>query len=301
MYSVDLFAGVGGATIGTLLAGARVLAAANHWPLAIEYHSKNHPEVEHICQDLQQLNWAEVPAHDLLWASPSCIGHTKARGKEKKHHDEARSTAWAVVSCAEYHRPNFVIVENVQEFLKWELYKPWLYAMKTLGYSHSESILNSADFGVPQERIRLFVIFSKSEHPFKFRPPRRKHQPASSIINWGHTMSDIYKPDRSPKTISIVEKSREELGDTFVFPYYGTTALGKPMSRPLGTVTTRDRWGLVCGDKMRMLQVDEYKRAMGFPTNYILPNVRKDAIHLLGNGVVPKKPEEIIKQIYRRG
>src|ERR1700722_5605326 len=109
--AVDLFAGAGGFTEGARQAGVNVLWAANHWPLAVQYHSLNHEGSEHVCQDLHQADWRKVPGHDLLLASPCCQGHSPARGKDRPHHDVQRSTAWAVVSCAEYHRPKAVIVE----------------------------------------------------------------------------------------------------------------------------------------------------------------------------------------------
>ena len=57
-----------------------------------------------------------LQTHDLLLASPCCQGHAKARGKKSGNaqHDASRSTAWAVVSAAEFHRPEVVLVENVQ-------------------------------------------------------------------------------------------------------------------------------------------------------------------------------------------
>ena len=106
MLAVDLFAGAGGSTTGATQAGARVLWAANHWPAAVEIHRVNHPAVAHACQDLHQTNFFELPDHDLAMASPACQGHSRAKGTERPHHDAMRSTAWAVVSCAEAKRPS---------------------------------------------------------------------------------------------------------------------------------------------------------------------------------------------------
>lgn len=85
MRGIELFAGAGGGTTGATMAGIEILWAANHWPEAVNYHRQNHPKTKHVCQDLQQADWSLVPSHDLLIASPSCTGHSKARGKEKGH------------------------------------------------------------------------------------------------------------------------------------------------------------------------------------------------------------------------
>src|SRR5688500_10649044 len=123
--AADLFAGCGGFTEGAEEAGVTVKWAANHWRPAVDCHAANHPTVEHACQDLQQANFLDVPDIDLLLASPSCQGHSPARGKDKPHHDAARATAWAVVTCAEVKRPEAVICENVPEWAKWVLWPAW--------------------------------------------------------------------------------------------------------------------------------------------------------------------------------
>ena len=134
MIAADLFAGAGGFSEGARAAGCTVVWAANHWPLAVEWHAANHPDTAHACQDLQQADFRQMPAHDLLLASPACQGHSPARGKEQAHHDAQRSTAWAVVSAAECHRPGVVLVENVPAFTRWALYPAWEQAMRALGY-----------------------------------------------------------------------------------------------------------------------------------------------------------------------
>ena len=100
MKAIDLFAGAGGFSTGAAAVGCSSVWASNHWPLAVQYHATNYPTVQHACQDLQQQDWREVLAHDLLLASPACQGHSSARGKERPHHNTLQSTAWDVVSTA---------------------------------------------------------------------------------------------------------------------------------------------------------------------------------------------------------
>lgn len=124
MKGIDLFAGLGGSSTGARMAGVDIVWAGNHWQKAVEIHAMNHPGAQHVCQDLHQANWEKVPKHDIMFASPCCQGHSKARGRKagNPQHDASRSTAWAVVAAAEFHTPEFVIVENVKEFLLWALY-----------------------------------------------------------------------------------------------------------------------------------------------------------------------------------
>lgn len=163
--AIDLFAGFGGWTTGGKAAGLDVLWAANHWPSAVEWHSANHPDTKHVCQDLHQADWSQVPKHDVMLASPCCQGHTKARGRESGNpkHDNSRSTAWAPVANAEVNRPEFAVIENVPEFMNWILYPAWADAMQRLGYALAPHIVDCADLGVPQHRVRLFMVCSRSK------------------------------------------------------------------------------------------------------------------------------------------
>lgn len=297
--AIDLFAGSGGFTQGAMQAGVKVVWAANHWPSAVACHERNHPEASHACQDLHQADWSKVPQCDLVLASPCCQGHAKARGIDRPHHDASRSTAWAVVSCCEYHRPEAFIVENVPEFLTWALYPAWHLAMSRLGYNISTATLDAADAGVPQHRLRLFVV-GRLTSTAAIPAPQASHRPVREILDfasgpWG----PIEKPGRSQATLRRVAKGREQYGRQFVMPYYGSGSglTGRSLDRPLGTVTTRDRWALVDGDSMRMLTVAEYRRAMGFPESYALPAKRSEAIHLLGNAVPPPLAKHVISHV----
>lgn len=302
MEAIDLFAGLGGFTEGATQAGIDVVWAANHWPDAVAYHAQNHPETQHSCQDLQQADWSKVPGCNLVLASPCCQGHSKARGKDTPQHDASRSTAWAVVSCCEYHRPDTFIVENVQEFLSWSLYPAWSLAMERLGYTLTTNIVDSADLGVPQNRVRLFIVGSL-HGAIHLNLPKLPHTPMRDIIDFdAGRWSRVDKPKRSPKTLQRVANGRREFGRQFVMPYYskGSGLTGRSLDRPLGTVTTRDRWAVVNGDFMRMLTVDEYRQAMGFPEGYRLPSDRKTAIHLLGNAVCPPVVRHVVQNIQQR-
>jgi DNA (cytosine-5)-methyltransferase 1 len=108
--AVDLFAGLGGFTAGATAAGARVVWAANHWPVAVQWHAVNHPETAHLCQDLHQADWTQVPDHDLLLASPACQGHTPARGKARPKGERSLRLAEspAVIAKNRYSMPDVV-------------------------------------------------------------------------------------------------------------------------------------------------------------------------------------------------
>jgi DNA (cytosine-5)-methyltransferase 1 len=298
--AVDLFAGAGGFSTGARQAGVNIAWAANHNPIAVRVHTANHPDTAHACQDLQQANWAHVPAHDILLASPCCQGHSRARGKDTPQHDKSRSTAWAVVAAAEFHRPAALVVENVVDFTGWALYPAWCLALQTLGYKLTLTIADAADFGVAQNRVRMFLVGAR-KRAIDLQVPQRKHRAAADFLDFNTgNWSPVRKPGRAPATIARWESGRAAFGRRFVMPYYGRGSglTGRSLDRPIGTIPTRDRWALVDGDHMRMLTVDEYRQAMGFPDGYQVPTTpRSVGIHLLGNAVCPPVAREFVGQV----
>lgn len=302
MRAIDLFAGAGGFSTGATMAGAKVLWAADHWPTAVQWHSANHPDTLHACQDLQQADFRDAPAHDLLLASPACQGHSPARGVEKPHHDAQRATAWAVVTCAEVHRPAVAIVENVPELARWVLYPAWCAAMTALGYALAPMVLDAADHGVPQHRRRLIIVATRSRHPVVLDLPRRPHVAAGSVINFSAgRWSAIDKPGRSRATLARVASGRARFGDRFLAPFYGSGSgeTGRSLDRPIGTVTTRARWAVIDGQRMRMVSAGEGREFMGFPAGYQLPANEAQAWHLLGNAVPPVMACDVINAVRR--
>ncbi|WP_010322990.1 DNA cytosine methyltransferase [Marinobacterium stanieri] len=298
--AIDLFAGLGGWSTGARMAGVHVLWAANHWPEAVHWHASNHPDTQHVCQDLHQADWTQVPTHDLLLASPCCQGHSKARGKKNGNpqHDASRSTAWAVVSALEFHRPYAALVENVVDFLKWALYPAWCAAMNALGYQLATHIVDCADLGVPQNRPRLFIVCTLSEAPLQLNLPKVEHVPAASFIDFKSARwSPIHKPGRAAATLERIKAGRAAYGDRFVMSYYGNTKSGRDINRPIGTITTRDRWAVVDGDRMRMLTARENLAAMSFPSTTKHPDNHRLTVHMAGNAVPPLAGQRIIESL----
>ena len=102
-----------------------------------------------------------------------------------------------------------------------------------------------------------------------------------------------FKPGRATATLERAQRAFDALGRTarFLLVYYSTDGAGgwQPLDRPLRTITTVDRFALVESwlgvSTMRMLQVPELKRAMGFHDAFALPcGTRRERIHLLGTG-----------------
>lgn len=176
----DLFCGAGGSSSGAVqVPGIHVRMAANHWQLAIDTHNTNHPDTDHACADISQVDPRLFPRTDILWGSPECTNHSVARGKKRNADstpdlfgdvlpdaaaDRSRATMWDIPRFAERHRYDAIITENVVDAAKWVMFPAWLQAMDLLGYDHHIVYLNSmhaqqAGMPAPQSRDRMYVVF----------------------------------------------------------------------------------------------------------------------------------------------
>jgi DNA (cytosine-5)-methyltransferase 1 len=226
----------------------------NHWDVAIATHSLNHPGMRHLCAEVDRLRDGELSDNgrlDLIWASPSCTEHSYAKGG-KSIDDQNRVSAWAVVREAERYRPKVVIVENVRNFLKWgpvepvfhrngkpkldkvgehiyrpiaskkgETFRAWFAAIESLGYSGKWELLNAADYGEPQTRLRLFVVFVARGLNYQFPAPTHGRPgtlsvergivqswvPARDIIDFELASQSIFERSKplSPNTMRRIE------------------------------------------------------------------------------------------------
>lgn len=181
----DLFCGAGGSSTGAVeIPDVTVRIASNHWDLAVETHNANHPDTDHLCADLSQVNPRYFPRTDILWASPECTNHSVAKGRKRQGSqpdlfgevlpdaaaERSRATMWDVPRFTEVHRYEAVIVENVVDAWHWEPFNAWLMAMDALGYRHRPVFLNSMHAqvfgpGAPQSRDRMYVVFWRKGNP----------------------------------------------------------------------------------------------------------------------------------------
>lgn len=193
MYRLtDHFCGMGGSSAGAIqIPGVRLTAAANHWQLALDVHNENHPDAMHTRADLSVISPAFFPYTELAWFSPSCPGHSQARGVERDHMEDSlwgeslpveaaarsRATMWDVVRFAAHHLYLSVIVENVIEVAKWGpkespglIFGNWLTSMVNLGYRYEIVCFNAMHaqaegLPAPQSRDRIFIVFTLEGNP----------------------------------------------------------------------------------------------------------------------------------------
>ena len=276
--SLDLYCGAGGSSWGAQAAGAEIVAGIDAWELATRTFKENFPGADAITRRISERSRLDVIERlgpfDLILASPECTNHSCARGARERD-EVSRLTALHVLRYVHHFQPRWVVVENVVHMRSWHGYQRLVGTLEQeLGYHVKCQPLDSVDFGVPQTRRRLFIICDR-ERPVspitKLRGSRRRS--ARGILDPAGTWvaGPLDNGRRAERTLKRAKKAIATLGAgaPFLIVYYGSDGSGgwQKLDRPLRTVTTIDRFGLVEWQKgrptLRMLQVPELVRAMG--------------------------------------
>lgn len=313
--TLDLFCGGGGSSWGAQAAGAEIVCGVDSWDIAVRAYGKNFPNAKAVHLEMTPETWpsalGDIGPIDLLLGSPECTHHTCARGN-KQQDEESKRTAFYVANFARRlsPRPRWVVIENVVHIRGWEGYQPLISELEALGYQTEVHVLDASRFGVPQTRRRVFIVGDQRRHPPVRIPAHPGPAPwVKGVLSAGgaHRCGPLEIPGRAAPTLARARRAISELGKgvPFLIVYYGTDGSGgwQPVDRPLRTITTLDRFGLVTWEgrtpMLRMLQVEELMAAMGFGEGYSLDGVgtRRDKIRLLGNGVCPPVMAAIVKSL----
>ena len=314
LRGIDLFCGAGGSSWGATAAGIRMVGAVDLWPMATATYADNFATARKnvVTATLSDQTGAEifpdVGKVDLLIASPECTHHSLARGNRPKS-DSSRRSGWFVTRFIEDLAPEFIVLENVAMMRHWEGYQDLFRTLEDrYGYQLRTQVLDAADFGVPQNRKRLFIFGSRKRRPDEIKPTVVRQTAARTILDGPEAWvaGPLNNGRRAEATLARVRKGIDAIGDgvDFLTVYYGSDKAGgfQTLDRPLRTLTTLDRFGLIRwrnGEPtLRMLQVPELKRAMGLGDGFKLGfGTRRDQIRLLGNGVCPPVMRAVIEQL----
>ena len=180
MKILDLFCGCGGISEGFQLAGFDVAGGIDFNPESIETYRKNFPKAQAIVADLSLFNEQRIINEfgglsiDVIVGGPPCQGFSSANRWHKEKDDIRNKLFFEFLRFVSVLKPPVVLIENVRGILT----RDGGFAKKrieelviSLGYRVSSAVLNSSDFGVPQNRFRAFFVATKlgpSQKEFDF-------------------------------------------------------------------------------------------------------------------------------------
>lgn len=160
--ALSLFTGAGGMDLGFAKAGFEIAWANDIDPDSCETYRRNLGN-HIVCDDIGRIDLAQLPAADVVFGGPPCQGFSVA-GKMDASDPRSR-LVWEFVRAVHVIRPSMFVMENVRALGALEKWAPLKHALvnayERLGYEVVVGLLNSADFGAPQVRERVFFLGSR--------------------------------------------------------------------------------------------------------------------------------------------
>ncbi|WP_428851173.1 DNA cytosine methyltransferase [Imbroritus primus] len=282
---IDNFAGGGGASCGIELAlGRHVDIAVNHDPEAVAMHTINHPQTQHFCESVWDVDPVAVTAGrpvGLAWFSPDCKHFSKAKGG-KPREKKIRGLAWVVLRWAALVRPRVIMLENVEEFQTWgpllpdgmpcpkrkgDTFRSFVRQLQEKGYAVEWQELRACDYGAPTIRKRLFLIARCDGVPIVWPEPthdtpdsaavkskqRKPWRTAAECIDWSIPCPSIFeraRPLAEATQRRIARGLRRyviDAADPFIVKvnHGGSDFRGQSLSQPVQTITGKHGYGVV--------------------------------------------------------
>lgn len=303
---IDLFAGIGGFRLGLESLGAKCVFSSEIDEEAASVYEKNFGERPY--GDITQIKEEDVPDHDILCAGFPCQAFS-ASGKKLGFADSRGTLFFDVARIVKHKRPKVVFMENVMYMVMHDEGRTLAVVqgtMKELGYNFYYQVLNAADYGVPQQRKRLYMVAFREDLPvdsFLFPLPVPLTKRVKDImvddeeqVKSQYVNREYYLPTRKPKV---------NYNEVILVGFINKAGQGERIYNPEGVSIT-----LSTGNKAiftttpdlqrpRRLIPRECARLMGFPDSYELAKVPTTAHHQLGNSVVVDVIQYIAMQIAR--
>ncbi len=189
MNLVSFFAGAGGLDLGFQKAGFNVIWANEYDREIWETYEKNHPYTELDRRSIMEIQDIEVPECDGIIGGPPCQSWSEA-GSLRGINDKRGQLFYDFIRILEAKQPKFFLAENVSGMLL-PRHKEALANIKEMfknaGYELSFKLLNAADFGVPQDRKRVFFVGIRKNLSFKFQFPK----PLKNKITLEEVINDL--------------------------------------------------------------------------------------------------------------
>lgn len=178
--AISLFTGCGGSDYGLHGAGHEVVLANDILPYARDFYDRNLPKTDYILGDVGELK--KFPSADILVGCYPCQGFSQGgvRKADRKINYLYREFDRALRQI----KPKAFIVENVSGMQRSDLshlLRAQLTRFRSAGYRVTWKVLNAEDFGVPQERRRLFLVGIRSDFGITYEFPNPTHGPECTL------------------------------------------------------------------------------------------------------------------------
>ena len=297
----DLFCGAGGTSRGATKAGGKSKFAYDYntkYNQADVYRSNFGHCIHKPIQDVSVEEVLGLPDIDLLCASPPCQQWSKLRDKNLPPRKD-KDIGIEILPFVAIKKPKFIFLENVREYANAPVFTAICQVLRELGYFVEFKIVNLADWGVPQSRVRTIMLATnQGDFQFPFRNDRH--------VGWGDVVSaeaiaccqkvefTKHQQARLPANLrpySLIERvgardDRDIQCRYFHEPSFTIKALGHDRHWRQADIWT--------GSQLYGVSVEVCRKLQTFPDEHLLPIDNVHAWYGIGNSVPPLFAEKLL-------
>ncbi|HUM99775.1 MAG TPA: DNA cytosine methyltransferase [Halothiobacillus sp.] len=314
---IDLFAGIGGVRLGFQQAGGVCVFSSEFDKYAQQTYKNNHGEIPF--GDITHIPISEIPDHDVLLAGFPCQPFSHA-GLKLGIEDTRGTLFHDIVNILEKKTPRFALLENVKGLISHDngyTLKVILKNLTKIGYSCNipkkviehgttkeiqtlakEMVLKSVDFGVPQNRQRIYIVLWRDGMLGNFEYPK----PIDGKIMVG----DVLEANPDPK-LTISDRlwqghqrrkvENEKNGKGFGYGIFSDTS---PYTNTISARYYKDGSEVLieqAGKNPRKISPREAARLQGFPDDFEYSSSKVQAYKQFGNSVTVSVLAELARKI----
>jgi DNA (cytosine-5)-methyltransferase 1 len=282
---IDLFAGIGGMRLAFEDAGGSCVFSSEWDKDSQKTYAANFGEVP--AGDITKISVEEIPNFDVLLAGFPCQPFSTIGQRAGFKHETQGTLFYDVLRIIGAKRPSAFLLENVKGLVSHDKGKTFETIKKCLaneGYEIHFQVLDSADFGVPQVRKRIYIVgFDKSkfkgEIEFEWPAPNKKKIGIGKFVENNIVDRPISKHLQKSYIFKLDDGRPEIIDQQSNFPVKTLVASYHKIQRLTGTFVADGPTGL------RLLSTNECKAIMGFPKSFKIPVSRTQMYRQMGNSV----------------
>lgn len=317
--SIDLFAGIGGIRLGFDQAFGENIKTVfvSEWDKkANETYIANFGDELEIHGDITKISSKDIPEHDILLAGFPCQAFSLAGFK--KGFEDARGTLFFdVARIARYHKPKVIFCENVKNLVNHDrgrTFSTIKRILKDLGYIVYSSVLNSRNFGVPQNRERIYIVAFRDDiasDSFEFPVKTNDNKKIVDIIEQDEVSAKYYLSTGYLSSLRKHKERHREKGNGFGYEIRELTHIsGAIVCGGMGrernliiderltdfTPVTNIK-GEINREYIRKMTPREWARLQGFPDEFKLVVADTHLYNQFGNSVTVPVVKAIAERI----
>lgn len=322
--SIDLFAGIGGIRLGFERAfdDAINTVFVSEWDKnAQKTYLSNFKDSFEIAGDITAIDEKKIPNFDICLAGFPCQAFSlagKRQGFDDNYKGLCRGTLFLdVARICEFHQPKVIFCENVKGLKNHDRGRTFEIIRKTfedIGYKVFAEVLNSKNFGVPQNRERIYIVaFRNDIAPDKFQFPKATDttKRLRDIIEKKPVSAKYYLSDVYVETLRRHKAKHQSKGNGFGYEIREWDSIAGAIvcggmgrernllidKRQKNLVPVTNIKGEINKEGIRKMTPREWARLQGFPETFNLPVADVHLYRQFGNSVTVNVIEAIAKKI----